>query len=118
MPTSSRPDAPVKVSRPVGARERPRPRTLLLEVYGPLTHSDLPGLYARTCALLAEHDIDLVLCSVAGVAPDAVAIEALARLQLAARRRGAQVRLSGAPPDLLALVDFMGLGEVLPGEGF
>jgi ABC-type transporter Mla MlaB component len=100
----------------VGARDRPIPCTLLLEVYGPLSRPDLPGLYARTCALLGEHEIDLVLCGVAGVAADAIAVEALARLQLAARRRGAEVRLSGASPELLELVDFMGLREALPEE--
>jgi ABC-type transporter Mla MlaB component len=94
----------------------PPARTLLLEVWGPLARTDLEGLYARTCALLAEHETDLVLCGVAGVDPDAVAVEALARLQLDARRRGAEVRLHGASPELLQVVDFMGLAEVLPEE--
>ena len=98
------------------ARGLPPPRTLVLEVHGPLARSDLPGLYARTCALLGEHEIDLVLCSVGEVAPDAVAVEALARLQLASRRRGAAVRLTEASPELLEVVEFMGLTEALPEE--
>ena len=57
-----------------------------------------------------------MLCSVAGVAADAVAEEALARLQVAARRRRAEVRLREASPDLLALLDLMGLREALPEE--
>jgi ABC-type transporter Mla MlaB component len=104
-------------SRPSGVARDSPPRTLLLEVYGPLARSDLPGLYARTCSLLRQDEIDLVLCSVAGIAPDAVAVEALARLQLAARRCGAEVRLHRASPELLEVVEFMGLTEALPEEG-
>jgi ABC-type transporter Mla MlaB component len=100
----------------VGARPVTPSRTLLLEVYGPLVRSDLPGLYARTCRLLRQQAIDVVVCSVSGVAADAVAVDALARLQLAARRLGADVRVRGASRDLLALVDFMGLREALPEE--
>jgi len=90
------------------------PRTLRLEIYGPLARSDLPGLYARTCKLLREHEIDLVLCNAAGVTADAVAVEGLAQLRLAARRRGAEVRLSNASRELLELIDFMGLAKTLP----
>jgi hypothetical protein len=41
-------------------------------------------------------------------------VEALARLQLVARRIGCQVRLRGASGELLELVAFMGLSDVLP----
>ena len=95
---------------------RAPPRTLVLEVRAPLARSDLPGLYARTCALLGEREVEVVLCGVAGIAPDAVAVEALARLQLAARRAGAEVRVFGASRALRELIEFMGLGEVLPEE--
>lgn len=92
------------------------PRTLTVEVKGPLARSDLPGLYARVCALLAVREVDVVLCGVTGVAADAVAVDALARLQLAARRRGAEVRLHGASSELRQVVAFMGLAEALPDE--
>jgi hypothetical protein len=52
---------------------------------------------------------------VGGVDPDAVTVEALARLQLAARRHGCRVRLRNASPGLRDLVAFMGLRDVLPG---
>ena len=39
---------------------------------------DLTGLYARAWALLSEREVEVVLCGVAGVAADAVAVEALA----------------------------------------
>ena len=47
-------------------------------------------------------------------APDAVTCDALARLQLAAKRLGCQVRLRNASPELRELVAFMGLEDVLP----
>ena len=47
------------------------------------------------------------------VDPDAAAVEALARLQLAARRRGQRLELQGAPHRLRELVEFMGLTEAL-----
>lgn len=51
-----------------------------------------------------------------GIAGNAVAIDALARLALEARRHGCQVRLLGATAELRALVELVGLGEVLLGE--
>ena len=48
-----------------------------------------------------------------GVAADAVTVDALARLQLAARRQRCLIRLRGASDDLRALVAFMGLEDVL-----
>jgi ABC-type transporter Mla MlaB component len=56
----------------------------------------------------------VALCDVRGVDPDGVTIDALARLQLAARRHGCQVRLRNASSELLELVAFMGLRDVLP----
>jgi hypothetical protein len=43
-----------------------------------------------------------------------VTVDALARLQLAAHRRGCKVRLRGASSELVELVTFMGLRDVLP----
>ena len=52
-------------------------------------------------------------CDVGGVAADAVTVDALARLQLAARRHGCGCRLRGASDELRGLVAFMGLADVL-----
>jgi hypothetical protein len=50
----------------------------------------------------------------AGALPaDVSTIDALARLQLNARRIGQSILLRGAAADLLRLIDFAGLGEVL-----
>ena len=56
-------------------------------------------------------------CDVEGIVPDAVTVDALAKLQLAARRRGCRITLENASPELRELVAFMGLTEVLVGEG-
>jgi ABC-type transporter Mla MlaB component len=82
-------------------------------IRGPITRADLPGLCGRVCALLAESG-EVVLCDVAGVEPDAVTVDALARLQLGATKRGCQVALARASPRLLELVELMGLSNVLP----
>ena len=93
------------------------PQPLTFTITGPIARADLPGLCARVCALFEGSGADTALCDVAGVAPDAVTVDALARLQLAARRHGCQVRLRGASPELLELVAFMGLADVLPEGG-
>jgi hypothetical protein len=47
------------------------------------------------------------------VDPDAVTVDALGRLQLAAKRLSCRLLLSNASPELLELVTFMGLADVL-----
>ncbi len=89
-------------------------RTLAFTVWGPISRDDLPGLCERVCALLAKSSADVVLCDVRSVEPDAVTVDALARLQLAARRAGCRVRLRHASGELRELVAFMGLTDVLP----
>jgi ABC-type transporter Mla MlaB component len=89
-------------------------QTLVFAVRGPIARDDLSGLCDRVCALLRAGGASVALCDVGGVAPDAVTVEALARLQLAAKRSGCQVRLRNASGELRQLVAFMGLGDVLP----
>ncbi len=81
-------------------------------IRGPIARDDLPGLCERVCRLLSMGDAEIVRCDVAGIDPDAVTVDALARLQLAARRQGCQVRLCHASAALLELVTFMGLEDV------
>src|SRR4051794_2711272 len=90
--------------------------TLAVHVRAPLRRDDLPGLFSRICGLLCEHDPDVVLCDVGDCAPDLVALSALTRLQLAARRRGCEVRLAGASGEMLALVAFLGFARALPAD--
>ena len=92
----------------------PAPETTHFAIRGPIEREDLAGLCSRVCRLLERSAARIVLCDVRGVEPDAVTVDALARLQLAARRRGCQVRLRYASDELRELVDFMGLRDVLP----
>jgi len=85
-------------------------------VRGPISRDDLPGLCERVCRVLGEAAAGEVICEVGTVGPDAVTVDALARLQLAARRRGCLVRLRHASAALVELVRFMGLTDVLPEE--
>jgi ABC-type transporter Mla MlaB component len=91
-----------------------RPTTVDFEIVGPIARTDLPGLCARVCALFETSRADVALCDVRTVQPDAVTVDALARLQLGARRHGCQVRLRNASRELVELVAFMGLRDVLP----
>jgi ABC-type transporter Mla MlaB component len=90
------------------------PQSFSFAIRGPIARADVPGLCQRVCALLEEAGTGVVLCDVRGVEPNAVTVDALARLQLAARRRGCRVRLRYASAELLALVDFMGLRDLFP----
>jgi anti-anti-sigma regulatory factor len=85
-----------------------------LVVDAPLHRADIPGLCERVCRLLAASDAPQIVCDV-GAFPeaDAVVVDALAQLQLAARRLGRTVELCGAGPELRALLTLMGLDDVV-----
>jgi ABC-type transporter Mla MlaB component len=85
-----------------------------LTIRGPICRADLPDLTTRVCAFFAMHAGATVRCDVSGVGADAVTVDALARLQWVARRSGCVVVLANAGEELLALVELMGLTEVLP----
>jgi ABC-type transporter Mla MlaB component len=89
------------------------PRTITFAIWGPIGRDDMPGLRDRVCALLQGSGASVALCDVAGVAADAVTVDALARLQLAARRHQCVIKLRGASDELRDLVAFMGLADVL-----
>jgi ABC-type transporter Mla MlaB component len=92
----------------------PAPETIVFAIHGPIARTDLPGLCARVCLVLEQGGASVALCDVMGVESDAVTVDGLARLQLAARRHGCQVRLRNASGELLQLLAFMGLSDVLP----
>ena|SRR5688500_15163341 len=94
----------------------PAPQAVHFAIRGPIAPADLPGLCDRVCALLRRSGAPVAVCDVSGVDPDAVIVDALARLQLAARRNGCRIRLCHASSALLQLVAFMGLRDVLPGD--
>ena len=91
----------------------PSQQPLVFEIWGPIARADMTGLCDRVCSLLHASGADAALVDVATVPADAVTVDALARLQLAARRLGCRMHLRGASEDLRRLVDFMGLQDVL-----
>ena len=62
---------------------------------------------------MAEPHPSTLFCDVRALAPDALTIDALARLQLAARRVGREVSLHGASLELVELLELCGLTGVL-----
>ena len=54
-----------------------------------------------------------IVLDVGGLPCDVTTIDALARFQLAARRRGQRLRLRAASDELRSLIGFVGLGGVL-----
>src|SRR5919108_146872 len=80
---------------------------------GRMSCAELPEFYDRVAKLLEPSGASAVLCDVSEASADAVTVDALARLQLAARRRGCCVRLRGASDELRDLVGFMGLCSLL-----
>lgn len=100
----------------MSAHEPPLPPcTPVWRIGGALERADIPALCERLAVRIGGTGSQVIVCDVAGLArPDAVAVEALARLQLTARRLGRRIRLRGASPQLLDLLAFVGLRGVLP----
>jgi ABC-type transporter Mla MlaB component len=84
---------------------------------GPVTRDAIPALCERARRLLEGCDAGPVACDVAALAePDAVTIDALARLQLTALRLGYRVELRRAGEELEDLLSLTGLLGVLTGH--
>ena len=90
-----------------------RNKTLTIE--GRIARGDVSFLCERVGALLQKDGADLIVCDVRALEhPDIDTVDALARLQLAARREGSCIRLLHACPELKGLLVLTGLCEVLP----
>jgi ABC-type transporter Mla MlaB component len=91
---------------------RPWSHEVTFAIRGPVRRADLPGLCDRVCEILTRSG-ETVVCDVDEIEPDAVTVDALSRLQLAACRRGCSVTVRNASEPLLELVELMGLSNVL-----
>jgi ABC-type transporter Mla MlaB component len=80
----------------------------------PKAHTTIVFAISGSGALADLAGAEVVFCDVRDADPDAATVDALARLQLAARRQGCEVRLRRASDELRELLAFMGLAEVLP----
>lgn len=78
----------------------------------PLEDRDVRALCARLRALARAAGGGEVVCDVGALAPDARSVDALARLQLTARRLGCPIRLRHVSRELGGLLSFLGLAEL------
>jgi len=102
-------------------RAMPAPRsprqltTIELGLAGPVERADIPALCELARRLMESSGAHAVICDVGAVAtPDAVTIDALARLQLTALRVGRRIGLRHASSELQELLDYFGLSGVMP----
>jgi ABC-type transporter Mla MlaB component len=122
MSANERPSSPgaraSSAIQPVARRWRPGPGGTVLVMIGPVTRDAIPALCERARRLLEGCDAGSVACDVGALAePDGVTIDALARLQLTARRLGHRVELRRACEELGDLLTLTGLLEILTGGG-
>ena len=96
---------------------RPEPATAVLVIGAPIADGDVAPLCERLIALARGSDADVIVCDVRALDADARSIDALARLQLTARRLGRRIRLHRVSPELDALLSFLGLADVVGGGG-
>ncbi len=100
---------------------RDHPPAYRFVIRWPVARDDLPGVAARLVRELHGHAAGILICNLtaahATVASDAVTVDTLARLAVAARRCGWTLRVDDVPAELAGLIAMIGLAPVLlPGE--
>ena len=95
----------------------PAPRNASLTISATLAQAELPALLQHGRDLMRSGEVSVLQCELAGVGADLLAVEALARLELEARRAGCRLRLCDAAEELCELIALLGLGEVLLDDG-
>jgi hypothetical protein len=71
---------------------------------------------AHAVVVVVDGGVERVVGRVVGVRADLALVDALARLQLRACRRGCSISVRDASPELAALLRFAGLGMLLAHE--
>ena len=86
----------------------------VVDIGAPTASADLSMLCGRLAWLLERFDTNVLVCDVGGlVVRDAATLDALARLQLTARRLGCKVRLTNASDELHGLLALVGLCDIV-----
>jgi hypothetical protein len=75
---------------------------------------DVESLCGRLVSMLRSTPAGVVRCDVSALGAGLEDVEAVARLQLTARRRGARIWLCSAPGELAGLLACLGLAGVVP----
>jgi anti-anti-sigma regulatory factor len=84
-------------------------------IAGRLSGDAAAVLCERLVRLLEDGRAPSVVCDLSAVdRADLAAVDGLARLQLAAHRRGRRMRLRGSSREMRQLIALLGLGDVLP----
>jgi len=90
------------------------PDTLLVTIRGAIDRAAAIRVGDEVRDLLRATGARVVVCDVGGLAhPNAATVDAVCRIRLTARRHGARLRLRHASPELLDLLDLMGLCDVV-----
>ncbi len=101
----------------VGSDQEKEDAVTSVIIGAPTSTAEITALADELCAIHLPRR-DPLICDVASlVRPDCATVEALARLQLAARRLQRQICLRDASRELVELVTLAGLADVLPCEG-
>jgi ABC-type transporter Mla MlaB component len=80
-----------------------------------VTPTNPEGDTSREVVLVLDDDVEVVLWRMDGIPdPDLRVVDALARLQLAARQVGGSIRLRNPCERLRDLLDLVGLSDVFP----
>jgi anti-anti-sigma regulatory factor len=89
----------------------------VLGITGRISGGSAAVLCERIGRLFDESHVTSVVCDLSALdRADLAAVDGLARLQLAARRRGRRMRLRGSSRELRQLIVLLGLGDVLPSD--
>lgn len=89
-------------------------RSTTIVIAGAIAPAEISTLCRRVGLLLEATGANEVICDVDRLLePDAGTVDALARLQLTARRLGGEIRLLGACDRLHELLHLMGLGSIV-----
>ncbi len=89
----------------------------MLVIAAPIGDGDAARLCERLTALVHCSDAEVIVCDVRALTASARSVDALARLQLTARRLDRRIRLHRVSPELDALLSFLGLADVVGGGG-
>lgn len=88
----------------------------MLAIAGPVADDRaVRALCERLGVVIDTTDADTIVVDVGALPANCRSLEALARMQLTARRAHRSIRLQRTSPALQDLLDFAGLADVVPG---
>ena len=87
----------------------------VIVLYEGVRPADIRRLYEEMRRALEKDQTSIVICDVGSITqPDATIVDAIARLQLTARRMDCVLHLKDVCPRLRELLDLAGLADVIP----